>query len=71
MRVDGGLGFGTGFDLAGAGRAAAEAEAVGYDGVWSPETGHDPFLPLALAAEHTSTLELGTGIAVAFARNPM
>ncbi|HZD64685.1 MAG TPA: LLM class F420-dependent oxidoreductase, partial [Acidimicrobiales bacterium] len=41
------------------------------DGVWSPETGHDPFLPLALAAEHTSTLELGTGIAVAFARNPM
>jgi probable F420-dependent oxidoreductase len=32
---------------------------------------HDPFLPLAIAAEHTETLELGTGIAVAFARNPM
>lgn len=71
MRVDGGMGFGTGFDLGSAGRAAADAEAVGYDGVWSPETGHDPFLPLAIAAEHTSTLELGTGIAVAFARNPM
>jgi len=32
---------------------------------------HDPFLPLALAAEHTSSIELGTGIAVAFARTPM
>ena len=28
-------------------------------------------LPLTLAAEHTSTLEVGTSIAVAFARNPM
>ncbi|MGH9067119.1 MAG: LLM class F420-dependent oxidoreductase, partial [Acidimicrobiales bacterium] len=71
MRVDGGIGFGTGFDLGGVGPAAAGAEAVGYDGVWSPETGHDPFLPLTIAAEHTETLELGTGIAVAFARNPM
>jgi probable F420-dependent oxidoreductase len=60
-----------GFDLSEAAQAAKEAEAVGYDGVWSPETGHDPFLPLVVAAEHTSRLELGTGIAVAFARNPM
>ena len=35
------------------------------------EINHDPFLPLLLAAEHTSRLELGTSIAVAFARNPM
>jgi probable F420-dependent oxidoreductase len=35
------------------------------------ETSHDPFFPLLLGAEHTSTLELGTSIAVAFARNPM
>ena len=35
------------------------------------ETAHDPFLPLLLAAEHTTTLELGTSIAVAFARSPM
>ena len=35
------------------------------------ETTHDPFLPLALAAERTSTMDLGTSIAVAFARNPM
>ena len=36
-----------------------------------PETSHDPFLPLVLAAEHTERLDLATGIVVAFARNPM
>ena len=40
-------------------------------GAWTAETSHDPFLPLPLAAEHTTELELGTSIAVAFARNPM
>ncbi|KUI20571.1 LLM class F420-dependent oxidoreductase [Mycobacterium sp. GA-1285] len=43
----------------------------GYDGCWTAEVAHDPFLPLTLAAEHTDTLDLGTSIAVAFARNPM
>jgi probable F420-dependent oxidoreductase len=65
--VDGGLGF----DLAKAAESARDAEAVGYDGVWSAETSHDPFLPLLLGAEATTRLELGTGIAVAFARSPM
>ncbi len=46
-------------------------EDLGYDGCWTAEINHDPFLPLALAAEHTSRIELGTSIAVAFARNPM
>ncbi len=67
MKVDGGLGG----SLAGVGAAAQDAEAAGYDGVWTAETAHDPFFPLLLAAEHTQTIELGTGIAVAFARNPM
>ncbi len=53
------------------GGGAAQAEASGYDGAWTAETSHDPFFPLLLAAEHTEALELGTGIAVAFARNPM
>jgi probable F420-dependent oxidoreductase len=70
MKVDGGFGMGTA-DLAGAVAAAKDLEAAGYDGIWSAETSHDPFLPLLLAAEHTERLELGTGIAVAFARNPM
>src|ERR1700757_4934837 len=51
--------------------AACELEQGGYDGGWTAETSHDPFLPLLLAAEHTSRLEIGTSIAVAFARNPM
>jgi probable F420-dependent oxidoreductase len=58
-------------DLAEAGRAAKAQEDNGYDGIWSAETSHDPFLPLVLAAEHTERVELGTGIAVAFGRNPM
>ena len=47
------------------------AETTGYDGVWSAETSHDPFLPLMIAADRSSTMTLGTSIAVAFARNPM
>lgn len=39
--------------------------------MWVGETDRDPFLPLALAAEHTGRIELGTSIAVAFARTPM
>jgi probable F420-dependent oxidoreductase len=50
---------------------AAELEELGYDGGFTAETNHDPFLPLVIAAEHTERLELGTSIAVAFARNPM
>jgi probable F420-dependent oxidoreductase len=46
-------------------------ERQGFDGLWSAEIAHDPFLPLLLAAEHTSRAELATGIAVAFARTPM
>jgi probable F420-dependent oxidoreductase len=58
-------------DLATVAEQVTAAEASGYDGFWSAETGHDPFLPLTLAAEHSTDIELGTAIAVAFARNPM
>jgi probable F420-dependent oxidoreductase len=51
--------------------AARQREDAGYSGLWTAETQHDPFLPLVLAAEHTREIELGTQIAVAFARNPM
>jgi probable F420-dependent oxidoreductase len=50
---------------------ARELEQLGYDGVFTAETSHDPFLPITLAALETERIELGTGIAVAFARNPM
>lgn len=49
---------------------ARSVEAMGFDCLWTSETQHDPFLPLALAAEHTNRMELGTAIAVAFPRSP-
>ncbi|OGO10646.1 MAG: LLM class F420-dependent oxidoreductase [Chloroflexi bacterium RBG_13_66_10] len=49
---------------------ADAAERIGFDALWAAETQHDPFLPLALAAEHTERLHLGTAIAVGFARSP-
>ena len=67
MKVDASL---TG-SIARAADKAVELEADGYSGAWTAETAHDPFLPLALAAQATSEIELGTSIAVAFARNPM
>jgi probable F420-dependent oxidoreductase len=67
MLVDGGIGS----DLAKAAAAARGQEELGFDGLWAAETNHDPFLALTLAAEHTDRIELGTGIAVAFARSPM
>ena len=51
--------------------AAKRLEAQGYDGMVTAEIANDPFLPLALAAEHTERIQLMTSIAVAFARNPM
>ena len=48
-----------------------ELEDVGYDRAFSFEAKHNPFIPLAVASEHTSTMELGTAIAIAFARTPM
>jgi probable F420-dependent oxidoreductase len=58
-------------DLESAGRVSRAYEEEGYDGVLSFEGQHDPFLPLALAAASTERIQLTTGIAIAFARNPM
>jgi alkanesulfonate monooxygenase SsuD/methylene tetrahydromethanopterin reductase-like flavin-dependent oxidoreductase (luciferase family) len=49
---------------------ARAAEQMGFDGIWTAETAHDPFLPLTLAAEHSQQVSLGTSIAVAFPRSP-
>lgn len=53
------------------GAYAQKLEGIGFDGAFTFEGQHEPFLPLAIAAEHTRRIEIGTGIAVAFARNPM
>ena len=54
-----------------AGPAIKQLEDAGYDGAYTFEGAHDPFLPLISAAMQTSNIELITSIAVAFARNPM
>jgi probable F420-dependent oxidoreductase len=54
-----------------AGRLASEAEAFGYDGFWTTETQADPFLACAVAAQAAPRVDIGTGIAVAFGRNPL
>ena len=54
-----------------AGKLAANFESEGYDGVYTFEGPHDPFLPLSIACGTTSTIELMTSVAIGFARNPM
>src|SRR5688500_11745662 len=68
MKVDAG-GYAATIDSAA--EAAVAAEADGYDGWFAVETQIDPFLAATVAAERTERLEIGTGIAVPFARNPM
>ena len=63
MRIDGGL-MG---DLTESGRQAKRLEGLGYNGVLTAETAHDPFFPLLLAAQETESIELMTSIAVATA----
>ena len=67
MKVDSGIGW----HLDRAGDAARQLEALGYSGIQTSETSHDPFLPLAFAARATERVDLVTSIAVAFARTPM
>jgi probable F420-dependent oxidoreductase len=68
VQIDGAL---LATDLRDTGVAARAMEAQGFDGILSFEGTHDPFLPLAAAAEHTTRVRLTTAIAIAFARNPM
>ncbi|MBB3605971.1 putative F420-dependent oxidoreductase [Mycolicibacterium sp. BK556] len=49
----------------------AHAQRTGFDGLWSTEVNRDPFLPLAVAAQAAPSMQIGTAVAVAFARSPM
>ena len=49
---------------------AAQAEALGFDAVLVEETKDDPYQLLALGASATSSIELGTSVAMAFPRSP-
>ncbi|MAU12011.1 MAG: LLM class F420-dependent oxidoreductase [Anaerolineaceae bacterium] len=58
-------------DLNKAANLARQVEDYGFNGLWTAETMHNPFLPLTHAASATEHINLGTGIAVAFPRSPM
>ena len=51
--------------------AARKIEELGFDGAAMAEVGHDPFLPLVIAAEHTQRIYLVPNVAIAFPRSPM
>lgn len=67
MKVDLALGSPDPRDVA---ALAFAAEEMGFDGIWVAETRHDPFLLLALMAAATQRVELGSAVAIAFARSP-
>lgn len=52
-------------------RIVQAAEAIGFGALWTPETQHNGFFPLLIAAEHSRTIELGTAVTIAFPRSPM
>ncbi|WP_041939291.1 MULTISPECIES: LLM class F420-dependent oxidoreductase [Frankia] len=67
MKVDVGLWA----DLDDIASRSRELESLGYDALYVPETAHDPFLPVVLAAQATERVMIRTGVAVAFPRSPM
>lgn len=54
-----------------AGELAAQAERMGFDGIWVSEETHSPWTLMALVADATETIDIGTAIALAFPRSPM
>lgn len=54
-----------------AGELAAEAEQMGFDGVWVSEETHSPLTVMPLVADATERIDVGTSIALAFPRSPM
>jgi probable F420-dependent oxidoreductase len=57
-------------DLASIGRDARLLEEIGYEGLVVEETKDDPYILMALAAQATTRLKIGTSVAMAFPRSP-
>lgn len=69
--IGGRIGGTAGADIDSLNQRILAIDRAGFDGVWSTEVEHDPFLPLSVAASQIPHVQLGTGVAVAFARSPM
>ncbi|MCP5319676.1 MAG: TIGR03617 family F420-dependent LLM class oxidoreductase [Pseudomonadales bacterium] len=50
---------------------ACELESAGFNGIYTFEGQHDPFIPLAFAAASTKNIDLMTAVAIAFGRSPL
>ena len=59
-----------GLDMAAAQRLAQESEAAGAEAVWIPDVRREPYLLSAAALSTTTRVDVGTNVAVAFARSP-
>ena len=68
MKVEAGINTN---DLRSIPAAVAKLERLGYDNISTPEIKNDPFLPLAVAAAHTTRIGISTSAAIAFPRSPM
>ncbi|MEX2561771.1 MAG: TIGR03617 family F420-dependent LLM class oxidoreductase [Nitriliruptoraceae bacterium] len=64
------LGVAIGGPYATLGALAAEVERHGFDTAWVAETSHDAMIQAAVAIQATSTVTVGTNIALAFPRSP-
>lgn len=60
----------TPLDISAVADDARTVEALGYDALMVEETKDDPFVIMALAAQATTTLRLGTAVAISFPRSP-
>lgn len=57
-------------DIKTIGEQAKLVESLGYDGLMTEETKDDPFVIMALAAQATTSLKVGTAVTIAFPRSP-
>ena len=64
------IGVGLGGDLRELGDLAARAERAGFESVWCAETSRTAFVQAAIVAQATSTITVGTAVALAFPRSP-
>ena len=60
----------TPLDITTIGEQAKLVETLGYDGLMTEETKDDPFVVMALAAQVTMRLNVGTAVTIAFPRSP-
>jgi probable F420-dependent oxidoreductase len=58
-------------DPSGVPAISAAAEARGVGGIFVTEAAHDPYVTMTLAAAATSRIQIGSSVAIAFARTPM